>query len=132
MVPARCWLPGVFLAIAAAGCGPAAPEAPPPPPAEVEVSLPLVREVSDYEEFTGRTDAENTVEIRARVTGYLKEIHFKDGDTVKEGQLLSDIDPRPYQADLAKNEAALAQAKARLARLDLDYGRARNLVLSRA
>ena len=133
MVLARCWLPGMLLAfVAAGGCAQAPVEAPPPPPAEVEVSLPLVREVSDYEECTGRTDAENSVEIRARVTGYLKEVHFKDGDTVKEGQPLFEIDSRTYQADLAKNEAALAQAKAHLARLDLDYARARNLVQTRA
>jgi RND family efflux transporter MFP subunit len=123
----------MLLALAAAGgCSQPAPPPPPPPPPEVQVATPEVRQVSDYEEFTGRTEAENTVEIRARVTGYLKEIRFKDGDMVKEGDLLFEIDPRPYQADLAKNEAALAQAKARLARLELDYGRARNLVQTRA
>jgi RND family efflux transporter MFP subunit len=127
------WRPLLLLPlITLAGCGQAAPQAEPPPPPEVEVSQPIVREVSDYEEFTGRLDAEFSVEIRARVSGYLKEIRFKDGDTVKEGQVLFEIDPRPYQAMAAKDQAALAQAEAHLKRLDLDYGRARLMLARRA
>jgi RND family efflux transporter MFP subunit len=114
-----------------AGCGQPAPQGEQPPP-EVECSQPIVREVSDYEEFTGRIDAEFSVEIRARVSGYLKEICFKDGDTVKEGQVLFEIDPRPYQAAVAKDEAAVAQAQAHLTRLDQDFGRAKQMMTRRA
>jgi RND family efflux transporter MFP subunit len=117
---------------AAVGCGQSAPEVGPPPPPEVEVSRPIVREVTDYEEFTGRLDAEFSVEIRARVSGYLKEIRFKDGDTVKRGQVLFEIDPRPYQAAYAKDQAALVQAQARLSRLEEDFARARQMLARRA
>jgi RND family efflux transporter MFP subunit len=127
------WRPVLLLAFTAVvGCGQTAPQASQPPPPEVEVSPPLVREVSDYEEFTGRIDAEFSVEIRARVSGYLKEIRFKDGDTVREGQVLFEIDPRPYQAAVAKDQAALAQAEAHLSRLDQDFGRARQMLARRA
>src|SRR5207248_10115432 len=57
------------------------------PPPEVRISLPERREVTDYEDFTGRTDAKLTVEVRARVTGYLSKINFKDGCEVKEGDV---------------------------------------------
>ncbi len=97
----------------------------------MEVGAPLVREVTDYEKTTGRTDAEISVEVRARVSGYLKEVNFKDGEMVKEGQVLFQIDPRPYQIDVAKNEAALAQAEAHLNRLDQDFERAGRLVGTR-
>jgi RND family efflux transporter MFP subunit len=70
-----------------------------------------VREVTDYEDFTGRTDAISTVDIRARVTGYLNEVNFKDGEIVKEGALLYQIDPRPFQA-------ALDQANGQVERLE--------------
>jgi RND family efflux transporter MFP subunit len=117
---------------AVVGCGQTAPQGGQPPPPEVEASPPLVRAVSDYEEFTGRLDAEFSVEIRARVSGYLKEIHFKDGDTVKEGQVLFEIDPRPYETAVAKDQAAQTQAQAHLIRLDQDLNRARQVMLRRA
>jgi RND family efflux transporter MFP subunit len=117
---------------AVVGCGQAAPQGGTPPPPEVEVSPPIVHEVTDYEEFTGRIDAELSVEIRARVSGYLKEIRFKDGDMVKEGQVLFQIDPRPYQTAVAKDKAALAQAEAHLRRLEQDFGRARQMLARRA
>jgi multidrug efflux pump subunit AcrA (membrane-fusion protein) len=66
----------------------------------VTVAVPTVEPVADYADFTGRTDAVSTVKIRARVSGYLVRVAFKDGDIVKEGALLYQIDPRPFQADL--------------------------------
>jgi RND family efflux transporter MFP subunit len=122
----------VCLLAALSGCSKPAPPGGEPPPPEVEASLPIVREVTDHEEFTGRIDAESSVDIRARVTGYLKEIYFKDGDMIKEGQVLFLIDPRPYHLDVAKNQAAVVQAQTRLERLDQDFNRARNMMAARA
>jgi RND family efflux transporter MFP subunit len=114
------------------GCDTSAPPGGQPPPPEVEVSQPIIREVADYEEFTGRTDAEFSVEIRARVSGYLKDVRFKDGDMVKEGQVLFEIDPSPYQTSVDKDQASLVQAQARLARLEQDFMRAQQLLSQRA
>lgn len=100
------------------------------PQVKVEVKAPevLVTEASsdyiiDYEEFTGRTEAKNTVEVKSRVQGFLDKVHFRDGDTVKEGDLLFEIDPRPYLSELQRAEASLVQNQARLKRLELDYQR---------
>lgn len=117
-----------LLALALAGCERPQPKVAPPRPPVVTVSLPSTEQVSDYEEFTGRTDAVNTIEIRSRVTGYLLEpVHFKDGDEVEKDALLFDIDPRPYNAELARTEAAVVQSEAHLKRLEADYQRAANL-----
>ena len=98
-----------------AGCGGGVPAsvAPPPPP-EVTVSKPEVREVTDYFEFPGQTAAVGEVEVRARVTGYLMKVGFEDGKSVKKGDLLYEIDPRPYQDDLGPRErrsGAIASAR---------------------
>ena len=108
----------------------AKPEAPPPP--EVLVSLPVSRTVTDYEDFPGRTAAVNSIDIRARVTGYLDQMHFQEGAEVKQGELLFEIDPRPYQADLARAEANLVQAEAHVNRLSADYQRAISLLSKKA
>jgi RND family efflux transporter MFP subunit len=117
----------VVLAIAMicfAGCLKSAP-VPVAPPPEVTVSNPVVREVTDYFEFPGQTCAVGEVEVRARVTGYIVKVNFDDGQEVKKGDLLFEIDPRPYQAalDRAKGEstrlkAVLEKAKADLVRSD--------------
>ena len=83
------------------------------PPA-VTVSEPIQRELVEWDEFTGQFAAKEYVEIRARVSGYLTEIHFEDGQTVKQGDLLFVIDPRPYEATLAAARAQLAQANAQV------------------
>jgi RND family efflux transporter MFP subunit len=108
------------------------------PTPEVEAAYPIEREVTDYEEFSGRTEAERTVELRALVSGYLAKApgagitdksgkEVKEGADVEEGQLLFKIDPRNYQADLDRAEANAAQAEAHLRRLEADYRRAVNL-----
>jgi len=84
--------------------------------------------VTEVEEFTGRTMAVNTVEIRARVTGYLDTIHFQDGADVKAGELLAEVDPRTYKAEAEKAQAATAQSKARLDRLSRQLNRSRQLI----
>jgi multidrug efflux system membrane fusion protein len=102
-----------------AGCAKQAP--PPPPPPEVTVARPVVREVTDYFEFPGKTEAVDRVEVRARVTGYLDKVNFVDGQNVKKGDLLYEIDPRPYQAalDRAKGELARLLALADKAKADV-------------
>src|SRR6202022_1422132 len=87
---------------------------PPPAPPAVTVSQPIQRELVEWDEYTGQFAAKEYVEIRARVSGYLTEIHFEDGQTVKQGDLLFVIDPRPYEATLAAARAQLAQANAQV------------------
>lgn len=101
--------------------------APPPPPA-VTVARPLVKQVVDYDEFTGRFEPTATVEIRPRVSGYLTEINFTDGQIVDAGQVLFVIDRRPYQTALAQAEAQLAGAKAQLTFAEADAKRSQELV----
>jgi RND family efflux transporter MFP subunit len=85
-----------------------------PPPATVTVSAPLQRDIVEWDEFTGQFAAVDYVEIRARVSGYLTEIHFGDGDIVKQGDLLFVIDPRPFEIARESAQAQIAQAQARL------------------
>jgi RND family efflux transporter MFP subunit len=99
---------------------------------EVLVGLPLVREVTDYETFTGRTEASERAEIRSRVTGYLEKTYFTEGAAVQQGQVLFLIDPRPYDAELTRAKASLAQAQARFTRLQRDYERFQPLVNTKA
>src|SRR5260370_37939844 len=93
---------------------PASPSgaADPPPAPPVTVSAPLQRELIEWDEFTGQFWARDSVEIRARVSGYLTEIHFTDGQMVNRGDLLFVIDPRPYEATQAAAQAQLGQATA--------------------
>jgi RND family efflux transporter MFP subunit len=106
--------------------------APPPPPPKVTVSQPVVREVTEWDEYTGRIEAVESVEVRARVSGYLQSVHFTDGAIVKKGTLLFVIDPRPYQAELNRAKASLEQAIARYDRTQKDFTRAQQLIKSRA
>jgi RND family efflux transporter MFP subunit len=106
--------------------------APPPPPPKVTVSRPVVREVVEWDEHTGRLEAVESVDVRARVSGYLQSVHFTDGAMVKKGSLLFVIDPRPYQAELNRAKATLEQAIAQYQRTLKDFARAQQLVKSRA
>ena len=97
----------------AGGCaGEAPPPAPPPP--EVVVARPLVREAVEWDDYTARLEALDTVEIRPRVGGYLKEVHFEDGEVVEEGAELFTIDPRPFEAAAAEARGRLGGARAAL------------------
>jgi RND family efflux transporter MFP subunit len=111
------------------GAKPTAPDAPPP---EVQVGPPAVRAVTDYADFTGRTQAVSTVDLRARVTGYLEKALFKEGDRVKQGDVLFQIDPRPYQADLSLAEANLKQAEAERSLQEKTVARAQKLLAAAA
>lgn len=105
---------------------------PPPPLPQVTVSQPVARNVVEWDEYTGRLEAVESVEVRARVNGYLQSVHFTDGATVQKGALLFVIDPRPYQEELNRATAALEQAMARYERTQKDFARAQQLVRSRA
>jgi RND family efflux transporter MFP subunit len=103
-----------ILALAAVGCDEKHPAAVATPPPVVEVAQPVQGTVADYQVFTARTQAVESVEVKARVTGYLTKLNFKDGDIVKEGELLFRIDDRPYKAALDQAKGALEVAKASL------------------
>jgi RND family efflux transporter MFP subunit len=130
----RAWGTGVLAASlsVAVGCGEAAKQAPAPKEVSVPWARPRVQVVTELEEFTGRTEAVMTVDVRARVTGYLEKALFKEGTDVKKGDLLFEIDPRTYQAEVDKAQAQVSQYEASVQRLATDYQRARVLLPSRA
>ena len=100
-----------FLGLGLFACNRQPPQqAPPPPP--VTIAKPIQKEVVEWDEYTGRTDAVQSVDIRPRVSGYLDNITFRAGDTVSQGDLLFVIDPRPYQAIYDQAAASLRQAGA--------------------
>src|SRR5262249_47295190 len=110
----------LVLAAVLAGCQPhAGPQTGQELPVAV-VAKPVVRQFTDYVDFTGRTDAVYSTDIRARVTGYLVGMPFKEGAEVKTGDVLFEIDPRPYQAayDKSKSDVNLLEAKLTLAKAD--------------
>jgi multidrug efflux pump subunit AcrA (membrane-fusion protein) len=109
-----------------AGCARAPSEAPAPLP--VVVSYPAERDVTDYVDFTGRTAAIDSVELRARVWGYLDKVNFKEGAIVQKGDVLFEIDPLTYQAVLSQAEGNLASLEARVVRLNADLARAQRMV----
>jgi RND family efflux transporter MFP subunit len=119
-----------LLSALLAACGGGAPESPPPP--AVTVATPLAMEVRDWDDYVGRFEAIDNVEVKPRVTGYLQGVHFRDGDTVRRGQLLFTIDPRPAQAQLDQARAQLARAEATLANARTELARSRTLAEARA
>jgi RND family efflux transporter MFP subunit len=120
----------VLLAFGPAACGQSESQAPPaaPPPPQVTIARPESRTVTEQDEYVGRFVAVDSVEVRARVSGYLSAVHFQDGQTVKQGDLLFTIDRRPFQLALEQARASLAQAKANLAYAESDLERAQDLV----
>lgn len=103
-----------------------------PPPPAVTVAEPVVREITDWDEFTGRLYAIKSVDVRPRVNGYLDSVNFEEGAIVNKGDLLYVIDPRPYQAVLDQAEAELTRARASLELAENDLARAERLYQSRA
>src|SRR5438067_3236643 len=101
------------LLCALAGCSRPPPPPAPPPPA-VTVSRPLVREVIEWDEYTGRLSYVSRQEVRARVSGLIQSAPFKEGSNVKKGDVLFVIDARPFKADLEARIADTAKAKAQL------------------
>ena len=118
----------VVGALALTSCGESQNRAAAPPPPTVTVANPVKRTVIDQDEYVGRFVAVDSVEIRARVSGYLEKIHFEDGQIVKQGDLLFTVDKRPFQASLDQAKANLAQARANLAFAESDLARGTQLV----
>jgi RND family efflux transporter MFP subunit len=117
------------LGLVLAGCDGQSPRAAPAaPPPQVTVARPVARTVTEHDEYVGRFVAVDSVEIRARVSGYLSAIHFTDGQLVKQGDLLFTLDRRPFEVDLEQAKANLAQAKANLAFAVTDLARGKDLV----
>jgi len=113
--------PLLLVSVLLGGCDgkPAASAAPPPP--SVTVARPMQKMITEWDEYTGRFQAVETVEVRARVSGFINSVHFKEGQLVKQGDLLFVIDPRPYKfaVDQAKAEVERAQARLQIASLDV-------------
>ncbi len=99
------------------------PASPPP----VVVAKPVVKDIVEYDDYTGRFEASESVEVRARVTGYLDSVDFVDGAMVKAGDPLFTIDPRPYQAAFDRAKSLVEQAQSRLDFAQSDLARAENL-----
>jgi RND family efflux transporter MFP subunit len=118
--------------LAACGQSQSQPQAAAPAPPQVTIAKPTSKMIADQDEYVGRFVAVESVEVRARVPGYLEAIHFQDGQMVKAGDLLFTIDRRPFQIALAQAQAGLAQAKATLAFAESDLARAQSLTIGTA
>jgi multidrug efflux system membrane fusion protein len=127
-IPAAALAPALALALAACGRG----DPPPPPPPQVTVAAVLEREINEWDEFTGRMQAVETVEIRPRVSGQVQRVAFEEGKEVKKGDVLFVIDPRPYRAELARAAAELERTRTRAALATRDLERARFLIEKQA
>lgn len=117
----------VYAPVKASPQPPAAPMAMP-----VSVAAALERRVTEFDEFSGRLEAIDRVEVRPRVAGYIDSVHFAPGAMVKKGDTLFVIDPKPYAAEVARAEAALAAAQAKLALANSELTRAQRLLDDRA
>lgn len=122
----------LFALVGVTGCQPPVSKPPAPTPPEVLYATPVLQTVTEFEEFTGRTWAVDTVEIRSRVSGYLEEVKFDDGALIEKGELLFVVDDRSFEAQVDRADAAVAQYKARIARLKRQEQRAQNLVQTQA
>jgi multidrug efflux system membrane fusion protein len=103
-----------------------------PPPVPVSVAKVMEKSVTEWDEFSGRVQAIDRVEIRPQISGLITEVHFSDGQIVKKGDLLFTIDPRPFQAALAHAQADLAAAQARVALAEINDKRNQGLIASHA
>ncbi len=125
---------GIVPVLAFLAAGPClaadAPAGPPPPP--VTVAKPLAKRVTNWDEYSGRFQAVQMVEVRPRVSGFIDKIHFRDGENVKAGALLFTIDPRPFELALESAKAEVARANAQVELAATEVERARPLVRSGA
>src|SRR6266581_6583839 len=115
----------LFVFLTGSGCKKASVTQQPPLP--VNVVTVIEKEVNEWDEFTGRLDPVESVEIRPRVSGYITEIHFEAGAIVKKGDLLYVIDPRPYQADFDRASAEVGRMDAQLKLAQIELNRAKEL-----
>jgi RND family efflux transporter MFP subunit len=127
--PMRAGLVAFMLLLA--GCSSADEQgAPPPPP--VTVATPLQQQVVDWDDYVGRFEAPQSVEVKPRATGFLQTVNFRDGQFVRKGQLLFTIDARPSEAALAQSQAQLARAQATLVNARTELARSRALAAEKA
>lgn len=122
----------IWTTVALAACSPQVADAPKPSPPTVSVSEALQREIVEWDEFTGHIAATEKVEIRARVSGFLDRVNFKDGAIVKQGDVLFVLDPRPFQAEVNRLQGELVRAQTRLELARNDARRAQRLLKARA
>lgn len=126
-------LPLALAAVLVLGACGQAPEAMPQMPApKVSVAEVIEQPINEWDEFTGRLEAPQSVEIRPRVSGYIDKVAFAEGSLVKKGDLLFQIDPRPFQAEVKRLEAQLQQARASLTRANSEARRGERLRQSNA
>ena len=126
-------LAALGVALLLAGCeDKAAKQAAAPPALPVTVAQPTKRTVTDWDEFTGRFDAVEQVQVRARVTGFVTSVDFKDGAIVKTGDLLYTIDPRQYEAAAEQARGQLDDAKAKVVLTQKELGRSTTLIKTQA
>ncbi len=123
---------GLCICLGLAGCAQAPSEGPAAAPLPVTVSYPVERYVTDYADFTARIAAVDSVEVRAHVWGYLEKVNFKEGALVKKGDVLFELDPRPYRAALDQAKAKVAQDESQLKFDESEYQRDLRLVGSGA
>lgn len=123
--------PALFLSLLLGACS-GKEEGGPPPALPVTVATPVLREVTQWDNYVGRFEAVNSVEVRPRASGYLTRHHFTDGQYVKQGQLLFTIDARPTQAVLDQARAQLARAEAALVNARTELARSETLAKSDA
>ena len=123
---------GAIAAAAMLSLAACATATPVPPPPEVTVAAAVAREVADWDEFTGHFEAVNAVEVRPRVAGFVQRVAFNEGAAVRQGDVLFVIDPRPYEADVARAEAELERARTRKQLADMELERAQRLVSTQA
>jgi multidrug efflux system membrane fusion protein len=115
----------VAAAVALVGCARKPPEPVKTPPPVVVVDRPVAQKVTDYEDFAGRTEPYKMVAVKSRVTGYLKAIHFKDGQDIDQGKKLFEIDDRIFKAELDKAHATLNKSQKHFKTVTADYNRAK-------
>lgn len=127
-----CSRPLVLLTCLLCGIPASAADAPVGPPPTVTVARPVFRNITEWDEFTGRFVAQERVEVRSRVSGYLQSVVLREGQTVEEGQVLFVIDPEPFRAEVARAEAGVARAKTALRVAQLESERGERLASSRA
>ncbi len=127
----RLTLSALFIGSFLTGCGKRTQPATPPPPT-VSVIQPVTREVVEWDDYIGRLESPETVEVRARASGYLDKVHFKEGKEVKKGDLLFTIDPRPYQAEFDHANAEYERAVSQTDLAKNDFERAKRLIATKA
>ena len=123
------WTAAAVFALATTACHKDAPQMPTP---QVTVAPAVEKVVTDWDDFTGHFEAVNSVEVRPRVGGFIERVAFTEGSTVRQGDVLFVIDQRPYQAEVTRAEAVLAQAKTRKQLADMEAERAQKLVSTQA